>query len=92
MHIVLVALLAIVVFAVQIMLCFRYKKTHIRAIPAMLMAALMALCGLLYVLEGQMPAAALTAVVGIVVLAILLVVDALSWLTYCIIRFVQKVR
>ena len=87
-----VILLSVAVFVIQIQLCFRYKKTHIRAIPAMLMVALMAMCGLLYVVEEAMPAAALTAVVGIVVLAILLVVDAASWLTYCVIRFIQKVR
>lgn len=92
MAIPIVVILSIFVFVGQIMLCFRTRKTRIRAIPAMLMVVLMVMCGFAYILEGQMPAAALAAVVGIVVLTILLVVDAFGWLTYCIIRFIQKVR
>lgn len=87
-----VILMSIAVFALQIWLCFRYKKTHVRAIPAMLMAGLMAVCGFVYLLGSGIYGASLAAVVEVVVLAILLVVDALGWLTYCIIRFIQKVR
>ena len=86
-----VILLSVIVFVGQIMLCFRFKKTHVRAIPAMAMTALMALSGFAYILGSGIYGASFAAVVYAVILAILLAVDAMGWLTYCIIRFIQKV-
>jgi len=87
-----VIILGLIVFVGQIMLCFRTRKTHLRAIPAMAMVALMVLCAVVYAFGSRVYGASFAAVIEVVILAILLVVDAFGWLTYCIIRFIQKVR
>lgn len=92
MHLILVILLSVIVFVVQLMLCIGTKKTHIRALPAMVITALIALCGIIYVAAENIYGASFVAVIEVVILAILLAVDGLGWLTYCLIRFIQKVR
>lgn len=82
----------ILVFGIQFFLCCRTKKTMIRLIPAMVITALIAACGIVFLVAGNIYGASFAAVVYAVVLAILLAVDALSWFAYCIFRFIQKVR
>lgn len=85
-------LAGILLYSLQIFICFRTRVTHLRAIPAMLLTALLALCVFFYILGSDVFTSALAVIMTAVTLAILLVVDAAAWLTYCIIRFIQKVR
>lgn len=92
MHLSLVILLAIVVFAIQMTLCVKMRKTMIRLIPAMIITTGIAVCGIVFMVADSSYGAPFAAVIGAVVSAILLAVDGMAWLTYCFIRFIQKVR
>lgn len=87
----LAVLSGLTVFAVQFLLCWKTRKNHFRLIPAMVIGAGFAVCGIVYLFADSM-AASLAAVVYLVLLAILLVVDGLAWLTYCVVKFIKKVR
>ncbi len=89
---VIVLALCLWVFFVQIWLCFKTRVTHLRAIPGMVITGILALCCIGYAASGNTGNFSLIAVIEAVVLAILLVADGLGWLTYCVIRFIQKIR
>lgn len=81
----------LLLFAVQFILCCKTRKTLLRLIPAMVIAAGFVACIAVYLLSASM-GTSLIAVVDMVLLAILLAVDGLGWLVYCIARFIQNVR
>ena len=88
----LVIILSIVIFAVQMLLCMGTKKTIIRLIPLIALGVGEGICAVAFVAAGGSHNAAYMAVICAMVLAILMAVDALGWLTYCAIRFIRNVR
>lgn len=81
----------LIVFVVQFFLCCRTRKTLIRLLPAMVIAVGFIVCAIVYLMAGSM-GTSLIAVVDLILLAVLLAVDGLGWLAYCVARFIQNVR
>lgn len=82
---------SVIVFLVQFFLCCKTRKTLLRLIPVMVIAVGFVICAVVYLTSASM-GTSLIAVVDLVLLAVLLVVDGLSWLVYCAARFIQNVR
>lgn len=92
MSIPLVIVLSAVVFAVQMLLCMGTRKTVVRLIPLIALGIGEGICAVVFVASGSSHDAAYVAIICAMVLAILMGIDALGWLTYCVIRFIRNVR
>ena len=80
------AMMLILVFAGQLVLCFHVSRGWIKGIPLYLIGVGVLACAAAYFLFDHIYGAAFAAVIYGVLLLILLLGDALAWLIYIVIR------